>query len=125
MYLLRACYWISCAFHVLSPVNFPCAFAESTAGYLSAAIAACSINRATSAGCEMNGTWLDLISIVFALMRFAKNRWRLGFSAWSSCATMYHEGIVFHAACGTDLLNALPLIGFCVAAITLASVPGT
>src|SRR5438876_11970981 len=94
MYLLCACCCISCAFHVLSPVNFPCAFAESAAGYFSAAIAACSINRPTSAGCEMNGTWLDLISVVFAPMRFAKNRSRIGFSAWSSCAMMYHEGIV-------------------------------
>src|SRR5712671_800776 len=94
MYLLRACCWISCAFHVLSPVNFPCVFAESAAGYFSAAIAACSINRATSAGCEMNGTWLDLISVVFAPMRFAKNRWRFGFSAWSSCATIPSWDIV-------------------------------
>src|SRR5436190_5530796 len=79
MYLLCACCYVRSAFHVLSPVNFPCAFAESAAGYFSAAIAACSINRATSAGCEMNGTWLDLISVVFAPMRFAKNRWRFGF----------------------------------------------
>src|SRR2546423_1533726 len=29
MYLLRACCCVSCAFHVLSPLNFPWAFAES------------------------------------------------------------------------------------------------
>src|SRR2546430_17012651 len=114
MYLLRACCCVSCVFHVLSPVNFPCAFAESAAGYFSAAIAACSINRATSAGGEMNGTWLDWISVVVAPMRFAKNRWRFGFNAWSSCATMYHEGIVFLAACGTVWPNALPSVHFCL-----------
>jgi hypothetical protein len=41
-------------------MNFLCKFAD--VGYFSAALAACSINRATSAGCEMNGhvTRLDL-----------------------------------------------------------------
>src|SRR5438105_8709031 len=40
MYLLCACFLVSCAFHVFSPVNFACAFAEWGAGYFSAAIAA-------------------------------------------------------------------------------------
>jgi hypothetical protein len=39
--------------------------------YLAAALAACSMNRATTNGCERNGTWLDLTSVTVAPMRFA------------------------------------------------------
>jgi hypothetical protein len=40
----------------------------------------------------------------------------------SSCATRYQDGMVFQAACSTDAPKALTMIGFCVAAMTLASV---
>jgi hypothetical protein len=36
-----------------------------------AAVAACSISRATTSGCEMNATWLALTSLVLAFIRFA------------------------------------------------------
>src|SRR5215813_13826205 len=45
--------------------------------------------------------------------------------ARSSCATTYHDGMVFHAAFDGDAVNTLLLRGFCVAAITLASVAET
>ncbi len=45
--------------------------------------------------------------------------------ALSSCDTMYHDGIVFHAAWSTDEPNTLPMIGFCVAAATRVSATGT
>src|ERR1051326_4113083 len=45
--------------------------------------------------------------------------------AWSSCATRYHDGMVFHAASGTEALKAAPMIGFGAAARPAAPAPGT
>jgi hypothetical protein len=39
--------------------------------YLGVALAASQISAATFCGCEINGTWLDLISEVVAFMRLA------------------------------------------------------
>src|SRR5437899_1837990 len=44
--------------------------------------------------------------------------------ALSSCDTMYHDGIVFHAAWSGAAPNTLPMIGFCVAAKTRVSTSG-
>jgi alkanesulfonate monooxygenase SsuD/methylene tetrahydromethanopterin reductase-like flavin-dependent oxidoreductase (luciferase family) len=41
--------------------------AEISAGHFPAS----SMTLTTSFGCDRNGTWLDLISVVFAFMRFA------------------------------------------------------
>jgi hypothetical protein len=49
----------------------------------------------------------------------------LGIDRLVVCVTRYHDGIVFHAACCTDAPNVLPMIGFCVAAITRASAGDT
>src|SRR2546428_11772378 len=45
--------------------------------------------------------------------------------ALSSCDTMYHDGIVFHAAWSSVAPNTVPMIGFCVAAATRVSATGT
>src|SRR5215217_6180751 len=45
--------------------------------------------------------------------------------ARSSWATTYQDGMVFQAGCCTDEPNAVALIGFCVAAMTLASMDDT
>ena len=39
--------------------------------YFAAPAAACSISFATTSGWEMNATWLDLTSLVFAFIRLA------------------------------------------------------
>src|SRR4051812_26612255 len=64
--------------------------------------AALSIRLNTSLGLEIKGTWLDVTSTVLAPIRFARKRSISGLSALSSFATIYHEGIVFQAALGSD-----------------------
>jgi hypothetical protein len=63
-------------------------------------------------------------SVVVAFMRFAKKRSSSGAIASSSWDTMYHDGLVFHAAADTLASNAETLIGPCVAATTRASFAG-
>ena len=48
----------------------PC-YVSNCRDYFTVAVAACSINFATTSGCEMNATWLASISLVVAFMRFA------------------------------------------------------
>src|SRR5258708_1904018 len=64
--------------------------------------AAVSISLKTSRGWEIKGTWLESTSTVLAAMRFARKRSISGLRALSFFATIYHEGIVFQAALGSD-----------------------
>src|ERR1700683_1678368 len=56
---------------------------------------------ATSPGWETIATWLEGISTVVAPMRLANMRSASGGSAWSSTATRYQDGGVFHAGTPT------------------------
>jgi hypothetical protein len=62
--------------------------------------------------------------VVVAFIRVAKKRSSSGAIARSCFATMYHDGLVFHATCDTLAANADAAIGFCVAARTAASAAG-
>src|SRR6202171_2506306 len=82
------------------------------------------MTAATSAGFESIGTWLLVISVVVAFIRFAKKRSSSGAIALSSLDTMYHDGFVCHATVDTLVPKAAALIGPCVAASTRASAAG-
>src|SRR5712671_3534136 len=85
--------------------------------------AAFMITSATSLGFESMETWLALSSVV-AFMRLAKKRSSSGAMAWSSVETMYHDGLVFHAAPDTWAANADALMGPWTAAARRASDSG-
>src|SRR5580658_81715 len=89
-----------------------------------AALAADSMTFAITEGLEMKLTWLALISVVLAPIRFAMNRSKSGLMAWSCVETTYQEGMLFHAAAlmGSPKMDAAR--GFCVAASTEASPSG-
>src|SRR6266851_4890770 len=55
------------------------------------------MRSATSSGCETIAAWLDATLRISAPMRLAMNSSACGGIIWSSVATMYHDGRVFHA----------------------------
>src|SRR5260370_14300420 len=62
---------------------------------------------ATSFGCERNGTWLDLIRVVVAPIRFAWKRSSSGLIARSSEQTMY-QGLFIHGKGTPPERSSLP-----------------
>src|SRR5258708_34900278 len=79
----------------------------------------------TSLGCETIAAWLDATLWISAPMRLAMNSSACGGIIWSSVATMYHDGRVFHAGGQTFAVKESTLSGFCTAAMTRASVGST
>src|SRR6478735_4652273 len=61
------------------------------------------------------GTWLDVSSIVFALISFALYRSRSGLITLSCAATINHDGLVFQAGLFTFSSPANAANGTCVA----------
>src|SRR5258708_3907791 len=88
-------------------------------------LAANVMRSATSLGCETIAAWLDATLRTSALMRLAMNSSACGGIIWSSVATMYHDGRVFHAG-GLDFaVQESTLSGFCTPAMTRSSVGST
>src|SRR5712692_9168448 len=90
-----------------------------------AELAANVMRSATSLGCETIAAWLDATLWISAPMRLAMNSSAWGGIIWSSVATMYHDGRVFHAGGPDFAVKESTLSGFCTAAMTLASVGST
>src|SRR4029077_16076959 len=85
-------------------------------------LAANRMRSATSLGCETIAAWLDATLRTSALMRLAMTSSACGGIIWSSVATMYYDGRVFHAGGPDFAVKESTLSGFCTAAITQASV---
>src|ERR1700736_5307957 len=67
-------------------------------------------------------TWLDVTSMVLALIVLAISRCRVGWMARSAIATRYQLGFAFQAADETFPPRAAPAVGPCAANRTLFSV---
>jgi hypothetical protein len=80
--------------------------------------AASRISRVVASGCEIIATCDALTSTTVACARAAMNRSVAGGMAWSCVATMYHDGIVFHAGSPDSDWNASFENGRCVACIS-------
>lgn len=76
---------------------------------------------AISDGFEIWLTWLALISLVLAPVRFAMNLCKSGLIVLSRVETTYQDGMFFHAAAlmGSPIMEEAK--GFCVAASSQAS----
>src|SRR5216683_6279905 len=87
-------------------------------------LAAARMSRVVASGCEIIATCDESTSTVVACARCAMNRSVAGGMAWSCVATMYHDGIVFHAGSPDGATNASLENGRCVACIWSATLSG-
>ena len=79
--------------------------------------AASRMSRVVASGCEIIATCDASTSTIDACARCAMNRSVAGGMAWSCLATMYHDGIFFHAGSPDSAVNASLENGRCVACI--------
>src|SRR6266851_1761292 len=73
-------------------------------------LAANVMRSATSLGCETIAAWLDATLRISAPMRLAMNSSACVGIIWSSVATMYHDGRVFHAGGPAFAVKELTLL---------------
>src|SRR5258708_38792828 len=77
------------------------------------------MSRVVASGCEIIASCDESTSTVEACARCAMNRSVAGGMAWSCVATMYHDGIVFHAGSPDGATDAALANGRCAACIWL------
>src|ERR1700712_1506397 len=79
------------------------------------------MTAATAAGGEINETWEELISVMWALARWAIDSWAASGMILSCRPTTSQDGIDFHAGTpDSGSPNAISEVGLCVTASSAA-----